>query len=150
MRRSFILFLFWTASAAASLFGQTQTPPTDAAARWAVAWEAEAAASPFGPSVLARQAVLAELRARPDESAESHARRAFAAALAVERSLRLGYTLQESRARLRRSLRLADSAGAGNGERLAAKLEKMERASAKRGGSSPGAAKGTAKGAGGR
>jgi hypothetical protein len=148
MRRSFILFLFLAVSAAA--FGQTRTPPTDAAARWNVAWEAEEAASPFGPSVLARQAVLAELRARPDESAESHARRSFAAALAVERSLRLGYTLQESRARLRRSLRMADSAGAGNGERMAAKLEKMERASAKRGGSSPGTAKGIAKGAGGR
>jgi hypothetical protein len=135
------------ASATAALFGQAQTPPAYAAdPRWIVAWESEAASAPFVPSVLARESVLAELRARPEESAESYARRAFAVALGVERSLRLGYTIQESRASLRRSIRLEASQGAGNGKRIAAKLEKAGKRNAKSAASSSKAGKKTGKG----
>lgn len=151
MRRAFGFYLFWAASSAAFLFGQSPTVPADSdASRWNSAWESAAGSSPFGPSALARETVLGELGARPGESAESHARRAFAAALEVERSLRFGYTLQESRARLRRTLRLESSVGEGNGGRMAANLEKAERRNAKRGGSFAGAGKSSWKGKSGR
>lgn len=151
MRRAFVFYLFWAASSAASLYGQSATMPVNSdGSRWAAAWESAAGSSPFVPSELARETVLRELGIKPGESAESHARRAFAAALELERSLRFGYTLQESRARLRRTLRLESSVGAGNGERMAENLEKAERRNAKRGGVFAGAGKSSWKGKSGR
>jgi nucleotidyltransferase/DNA polymerase involved in DNA repair len=86
-----------------------------------------AASSSFAPSALARETALKELGAEPGESDEAFARRAFAAALSVERALRFGATCQEARARLHQELRLESSAGAENGKRMVAKLAKSER-----------------------
>lgn len=84
-------------------------------------------AASFSPSKLARELVRTEIGERSGESAEARAGRIFAAEIDAEKALRLGYTYQETRARLRQTLRLEISAGEEKGKRMASKLAKIER-----------------------
>jgi len=123
--RSVLLMGLYAAS-----FSFAQTSPDSEISetvRWTRAWNAAASSSSFVPSRLARDIVRAELVPLKGEEAEAHAARSFAAALRVERALRFGYTRQEAGARLRQSLRLQESVGAENEERMSSKLAKAIR-----------------------
>ncbi len=131
MQRAFMVPLLF---AALAVFGAYAEPDSDAyRLRWERAWNSAQEEAAFAPSKLTRRMVRAMVDPRPGETAEAHAERSFAAASRVERSIRLGVTYQEARARLRQTLRLESSDKTGKASRMAAKLAKAERKSASRG-----------------
>lgn len=133
MRRAFLLAFIFLTFAVLPMIAQPEASEEAAQDRWERAWGVAEAGSSFAPSKLAKELVRTGVRGRAGESPEDLAARAFAAAVAAERALRLGYTYQEARAQLRQRDRLEVSSGNGKGKRIAAKLAAIERKSAIRG-----------------
>ncbi len=132
MRSAFIASTLFAVFAVLGAFAQPADPDADRI-RWERAWDTVQEEAGFSPSELTRQLVRATVEARAGETAEAHAERTFAAALRVERSIRLGNTYQEARARLRQTLRIESSDKTGKGSRMATKLAKAERKNAANG-----------------
>ncbi len=133
MRRVVLLTFVFLTFAVLPMIAQPETPDETAQGRWERAWGVAEAGSSFAPSKLAKELARTEVLGRVGESPEDLATRAFAAAVAAERALRLGYTYQEARAQLRQRDRLEASSGNGKGKKIAAKMAAVERKSAIRG-----------------
>ena len=127
MSRTFMLPVMFAAFAILGVSAQPTGSEASGHTRWEQAWDAAQASASFKPSKLARELVRTEIGEREGEAVEERAGRAFAAALEIERDLRIGYTYQETRAKLRQALRLEVSAGTEKGKRITAKLAKSER-----------------------
>lgn len=127
MSRTFMLPVMFAAFAILGVRAQPTVSEDAARERWEQAWNAAQESASFTPSKLTMKLVQTEIGEREGEAVEERAGRAFAAALEVERAMRLGYTYQETQARLRQTLRLEVSAGTEKGKRMAAKLAKIER-----------------------
>lgn len=126
--RSIRIVLLLGLCAVSLSFAQEERKPDDSdRSRWERAWTEASSSASFSPSSLAREIVQGELVAYAGEDAESHARRSFAAALRVESALRFGATGQETRARLRQSIKVQERVGAESAERMTARLAKTER-----------------------